>query len=197
MKSATGAGVSGFTLIELLVAVLILAVVGSMAYRGLAAVQESERHVSALALRWQEIARGVERMGRDLRQAGERQGRDAAGGALPSFLGNKSGSASADAPSLAFTRLGEGGADTRRVGYRLRQGNLEILLWPTPEAAGLAPRNYTLLAGVRELAFAYLDDVGNWHDAWPVPGKAALPRAVRVRLALAEGTSLERFFDLP
>lgn len=190
----------GFTLVELLVATLVLAVLAVMAYRGLTAVQDSERHLAQVSGRWQDISRAVERFGRDVRQAVERSGLDRSG-QLPPFRGvqGRHGEAAvpADAAQLSFSVGGGEGLDTRRVGYRWRESNLELLLWPTPEAAGQAPKIYPLLGGVKAVEIAYLDERGQWRDAWPQPGSAARPRAVRLRLALEEGIGVERLFDLP
>jgi general secretion pathway protein J len=190
----------GFTLMELLVATLVLAVLSIMAYRGLTAVQESERHLARVAGRWQDISRVVDRLGRDIRQATERPGFDGRS-RLPAFLGRRDvrpeAGGGVEPAQLAFSRGGSDGQDTRRVGYRWRDGVLELLLWPLPEAAGRPPQIYTLLGGLKSFDLAYLDERGQWRDSWPQPGSPVRPRAVRVNLVFDEGVGVERLFDLP
>lgn len=187
----------GFTLIELLVATFILAILGSMAYRGLTAVQDTERHLADVGGRWQDIARVVDRLGRDIRQASERPGRDSEGRSLPPFWGRMDNGEQADLAPLSFSRLGGDGQDTRCIAYRRRDDTLELLAWPSPEAAGQPPRSYRLLDGVKEFRLAYLDPAGTWQAFWPLSGSTVRPRAVKINLVLAEGVSIERIIDLP
>ena len=185
----------GFTLIELLVAVALFALIGVLGYRGLDSVQRSASHVSREAERWQEIALVVERFGRDVRQATLRAGRQANGESAPAWWGRPLiGDAPGDA-QLVFTRIGHEEREPQRLGYRWRQDQLELLTWPAPQAQA-APRSHPLLQGVQGMELAYLDQAGNWQPAWPPVGSARLPRAVRLRLKLAEG-EVERVFDLP
>jgi hypothetical protein len=74
------------------------------------------------------------------------------------------------------------------VGYRLREGTVESLLWsPVPTA-------HAVLGGVAELRFTALRDDGTWSNVWPP--SPALPRAVAVELVLARGERLTRLYPL-
>lgn len=193
-----------FTLIEVLVAMTLVALLGVLGYRGLESTRRTADHLTANARRWQEIALATERFGRDVGQAIDRPGRRSDGTPSPAWWGRQRPDGQADAAQLSLTRLGGSGSDTHRVGYRWSKppqaaaGTLELLLWTAPESTA-PPRHYPLLDGVRELQLAYLNHAGQWFAEWD--GRSAsqgvLPRAVRLRLQLAEGGWIERRFDLP
>jgi general secretion pathway protein J len=208
----------GFTLLELLVAIAILAVVGALGYRGLNSVLEAEARLQSESRRWSDIALLFSQLSEDLTMAVGRTARDAAGltgpalaltgGAAPAVdAGSAMASggttvAGADA-QLVVTRLGigEGAAGQsapRRVGYRLRDGALEYLVWPDLDAApGTAPAAYELLGGVADLKWQALDLDGRWGSVWPASGSAdTLPRAVSVRVTLADGSEITRILPL-
>ncbi len=94
---------------------------------------------------------------------------------------------------MRFSRAGpefavEPGSAGQRIGYRLRDGAVEVLYWPRldqPSAA--APKAYALATGIGAFRVAYLDARGGWRERWPAPGESAVPRAVRVSLTLASG----------
>lgn len=186
---------AGFTLVELLVAVTLFAVIGVLGYRGLEAVRQSATHVNSMAERWQDLARAVDRIGRDVRQAVRRPGRQADGSSAPAWWGRAVIDDRPGSAQLVLSRLGGIDGDTRRLGYRWRAGRLELLLWSSPESP-LPPRVYPLVEQVRGAEFAYLDAGGNWRDRWPLAADDRLPRALRLRLELEEGGRLERIFDL-
>ncbi len=192
----TVAGRRGFTLIEVLVAMALFAVLGVLGYRGLDSVRQAGEHVHGVATRWQEIARAVERIGRDVRQVVVRNARQSDGTVAPAWIGRPEINELAGSAQLVFTRLGGAESDTRRLAYRWRDGQLDLLVWTSPESP-LPPKAYPLLDKVRRADFAYLDSAGVWRDRWPLAGGDRLPRALRLRLELEEGGRLERIFDLP
>jgi prepilin-type N-terminal cleavage/methylation domain-containing protein len=67
---------SGFTLIEVLIAVVIFALMATVAYRGLTAVLESKRHVDAESDKWRKAAILFTRLERDLAVVAPRPIRD-------------------------------------------------------------------------------------------------------------------------
>ena len=185
----------GFTLIELLVAVALFALIGVLGYRGLDSVQRGASHVTQEAERWQEVALVLERFGRDVRQASLRAGRQSNGDKAPAWWGRPLiGDAASDA-QLVFTRSGHDERAPQRLGYRWRANQLELLIWPAAQSLA-APQALPLLPGVQGMELAYLDQSGHWQPSWPPSNIARLPRAVRLRLKLAEG-EIERIFDLP
>ena len=129
--------VPGFTLLELLAALAVLAVLASLSFRGLSSVLDGEAHVREEARRWSEVGLLFGQLREDISSAME-----APGLALGS---------SAEA-QLVLTRFAdEPVAPPRRVGYRLREGRVEYLLWAPGRDAGAPPAAaYPVLANVAE-----------------------------------------------
>lgn len=103
------------------------------------------------------------------------------------------------AAQLEFTRLSADGRNAVRLGYRLRESRIELLLWPVLDRAPSSrPEIFTLLEDVKSLRFRHLDAAGLWQNEWPVFGSIeSLPRAVQVELTLLDGTKLNRTFAVP
>lgn len=195
----------GFTLLELLVAMAVLAIVGALGYRGLNSVLDAEARLQAETRRWSDVSLLFSQLSEDLTMAVGRTTRDGADHTNPALLLTTGMSAAAATGSgqLEFTRLGigEGAAmrsAPRRVGYRLREGALEYLVWPDLDAApGSAPAAYELLGAVADLQWQALDADGRWTTEWPAQRPAtALPRAVSVRIVLAGGEEIARTLPL-
>lgn len=193
---ASLAGMTGFTLIEILVAMTLLAIVSLLAYRGLEAVRQQARALEQRHDRWQDIGRSLNRIGHDLQKALPRHP-DHQGQPLPPLQGD-AGSATRSAIPLALIHPGHDAHAPHRLAYQWQANRINLLYWSDTDAARI-PEPYLLLDGVTRLELAYLDASGQWHDQWPPAPTAVpvLPRAVRLRLELAEGFSLERLVDLP
>jgi len=196
---------AGLTLIELMVAVALLAVISSMAYRGLDSMTRSSEHSLAVGDHWQGVAQLFERIASDVAQPARRSVRALKDGdpPLPEWWGRPLNTNTANpdptAAQLEFTRKSPPGRDEVRLGYRLRAEKVELLLWPVLDRApATLPEVYVLLEGVSSLTFRYLDSAGVWQDIWPTLGsKDNFPRAVAVDITLNDGTSLHRMFALP
>ena len=188
----------GFTLVELLVALAILALLSVLGYRSIASLTDSEVRLSAETGRWRSLDALFTRLEADLRQAQPRGAR-IAGGIEPAWLGGADFDGNAD---LRFSRSGpefalEPGSAGQRLGYRLRNGAVEVLYWPYLDIApGALPTAYVLADGISRVRVDYLDSSGAWRERWPVAGGPALPRAVRVELTLAEGETVDRWLVL-
>ena len=195
----------GLTLVELMVAVALLAVITSMAYRGLDSMTRSSAHSLAIGEHWQGVALLFERIASDVAQPSHRPVRALADKdpALPEWWGRPLANTAADidpaAAQLEFTRKSPSGRDEVHLGYRLHADKVELLLWPALDrASGSLPEIYVLLEGVSTLNFRYLDSAGTWQDNWPTVGsKETLPRAIAVEITLNDGTNLHRLFALP
>jgi general secretion pathway protein J len=198
MSTVPDAKRSGFTLLEILIAIAIVALLALMGYRALSALSESESRLSAEATRWRTLDLFFARLEADLREAVPRPARsgaarEAAWLAAVDAAGNG---------ALAFSRAGpdfaiDPGSVGQRLGYRLRNGSIEVLYWPGYDR----PRNgepaaYALLSGVTQFRLSYLTGTGIWVDSWPIGGEADLPRATRVMVTLASGEEIERWLAL-
>jgi general secretion pathway protein J len=189
---------SGFTLLEVLIAIAIVALLALMGYRALAALSDSEVRLSAEAARWRTLDLFFARLEADLRQAVPRPARSGAG-REPAWLAVAD--ASGDA-TLAFSRAGpefavDPGSAGQRLGYRLRNGTVEVLYWAGYDRPrDSEPIAYALLSGVAQFRLSYLTADGRWVESWPLAGDADLPRAVRVAVTLASGEAIERWLAL-
>ena len=189
----------GFSLVELLVAMAVLAVIASVSFRGLGSVLESESRVQTETRRWNEVAAAFAHMGRDLSLAIARPVRDSTDRVRPALVIENMADEASD--QLVLTRLGNGAAsqgEMRRIGYRVREGILEYLLWPAVDAApGTAPSATPILENVAGLQLRALNQSGSWTALWPGGLQAnALPRALEAQIVLAGGERVNRVFPL-
>lgn len=192
----------GFTLIELLVSLVILALLSIAGYRGLDAVIQTRERVAAETRKWQHLTFFFARLDQDIAQAIHRSVRDSGGLSRPEWMGHPVVVGEDDA-ELTFTRAGiadQGLArqSPQRIAYRLEQGNIVLLRWAAlDQSERMRPLRYTLLAGVREFKWRYLDTHQNWLTLWPPADSTTdLPRAAEVTLILSNGDKLTRVFAL-
>jgi general secretion pathway protein J len=192
----------GFTLVELLVALAIFSVMSVVAYRGLSAVLETREHLMDDNRKWRELAVFFAQMKESVTNVVNRPVRDSGDLQSPAFLGKPDAVGENDA-QLIFTRMGLPGqqghlGDLQRFGYRLRDRNIELLVWPVLDQAPHTRPSVSLALGhVSSFVVRYLDDRGVWQEKWPAIGQNnALPRAVEVRLGLESGEQVTRVFSL-
>jgi general secretion pathway protein J len=203
-KLAARGAIRGFTLIEVLVALSIFAIMAGIAFRGLGAVIDARERVTEENRQWREIAMAFSLIERDVSVAANRPVRSRDDLTLPPFTGNAT-ELGRDVAPLQFSRMGEGVGPVRRVGYRLQGGTLQLLAWPSIDAApGDEPVAYPLVDGVQRFTTRFLDSTGNWLPRWPAAGEGptarsseALPRAVEVSITIAGRGDLTRVFALP
>ena len=188
-----------FTLIEVLVAIVILGVVALLAYRATAAMTDGEAHLTRESDRWRSLDMLFGRLESDMRQAIPRSARMGAN-AEPPWLAVPADSLGNSA--LAFTRAGpefavEPGIAGQRIGYRLRDGAIEALYWPQLDnVPGAVPVAYVLARDIDRFRIVQLTSKSGWSPQWPLPGDTNLPRAVRIEIGLADGTTIERLVAL-
>jgi general secretion pathway protein J len=190
--------VCGFTLIELLASLLILSLLALMSYRGLGAVLDARAIVVQETATWRRLAAFCVRFEQDVRLAAPRPARGASGSA-PEWVGRTA--AAPAGPRLEFSRFAsaEDLDLPRRVGYGLNERQeIELWLWPGADMpADAVPARYAMLGGVTKFDFEYLNTDLVWVGAWPAPPRdVAIPRAVRLRIALASGAEIVRVFAL-
>ena len=189
---------AGFTLIEILIALAILGLIAVLGYRAVSSLTESEARLSVESERWRGLDALFARLESDMRLAQPRNVRSGAA-TEPAWLARKDDAGNA---LLRVARAGpefslEPGSAGQRIGYRLRNGAVEVLYWPhLDQAASATPAAYALAGGISRFEIAYLDNRGGWHDRWPLLGESPLPRAARIQLTLDDGTAVERWITL-
>ena len=153
---------AGFTLVELLIALAILALVATSA--------TAQSHRSPTVKRGLprkgsigEISMLFSRASRPMLAPRCRARRAPARGWSPR---GSAASASRAMPKLRFSRAGpefsvESGSAGQRIGYRLRDGAVEVMYWPyLDQPATASPQPYALIGGVTRFRVAYLDALG-------------------------------------
>lgn len=192
----------GFTLLELLVALAIFALISAFAYRGLDLILQTRGQVTAEGRKWRELSLFFARVEQDMIFLAKRHVRDSRDLKSPALVG-ESVPAGDDDAQLVFTRMGrigQGGVsgDVYRVGYRLRDGTLQMLVWSVlDQAPRTRPAVEDLIGGLRKLEIRYLGADGEWRQRWPAPGAVdELPAAVEIALELADGRRISRLFSV-
>lgn len=205
----------GFTLVELLIALAILAIMAMMSYRTLDSVFQTRRQLGEETARLRDMALLFARLDDDFTALLDRRPRNGDGLADDALRLTALLPGAYDA-TLVFTRAGFAGsngmaATPQRVGYRLKNGALELVLWPSLDAAPrTAPQSYPALDNVREAKWRAMDRAGNWQNVWrstptgvtAVSGVAPslvpslYPAALELTVTLASGEQFARVFAL-
>lgn len=196
----------GFTLIEVLVALSIFAILSVVGYRGLSSLIQVKERLADENRKWQQLMLFYDRFEMDVRQTVNRPSRSREDVLEPAWVGHPT-FAGDDGAQLLFSRLGDPGQsgflmDTRRVGYRLHDGAIELLIWPSVDLApGARPEVFKALQGVSQLSITYITTEGNRLADWPEPNARKdearyLPAAVEVGLRLESGEVVSRVFAL-
>jgi general secretion pathway protein J len=190
---------AGFTLLELLIAIAIFALLALGTWRMLGAVLDSDEATREQERQLRELVRAMSAFERDVRQLSARPVRDAYGEARPALLGERLG----DNDSLEFTRRGwrnpTGAQRSRlqRVRWQLSGERLERRYWTVlDQAQDSQPRIQAALDGVTGLRLRYLDDSGEWRDAWPPAALEENERLDRLPRALELTLAHRRYGDL-
>ena len=188
----------GFTLVEILIALAIMAVIATLGYRALATLTDSEVRLSAEATRWRTLDAALARLESDVRRALPRAAR-VGGTSEPGWVAAVDSYGNTE---LRLSRAGsefeaDPGAAGQRIGYRLREGTLEIVYWPhLDQPAAVAGKAYALVEDVREFRISFLGTGQAWWPRWPALGESAIPDGARVELTLADGSRIVRLLAL-
>ncbi|NOT65100.1 MAG: type II secretion system minor pseudopilin GspJ [Methylotenera sp.] len=177
----------GFTLIEVLVALVIFAVLSALSYRSLSVLLQTRERVEAETTRWREVMIFFNRLDSDFKRHVNRSVK-LQKQTQPVWLAKPELENENDA-QLIFSALGnpeQNGwlMDTRRMAYRLKAGNVEMLIWPVLDSDAISkPASYPVLTGVKTFTLRYmLNKSHTWVNAWPVVdvNASVFPKAVEV-----------------
>ena len=194
--------IKGFTLVELLVAVAIFGILSAMAYRALTVVLESRGRIEQENRKWREVALLLLRMEQDIAAVAPRPVRSAGNLLTPAFVGQVSAPAAEGAVMLTRTALADapGGVEPpRRVGYRLREGTVELLTWgDLDQGPRSEPRIIVALRDVKALDLRYVDQRGSGtrigHRRRVKQPRRGSPSGVEASITLASGERVVRLF---
>ncbi len=199
----------GFTLIELMVAILILAIMATMAYGAIQNSVNNRDVIQANEKRLLEVQTAMRVMSQDFVQLVPRPVRQPVGdGWLPAIQGEAGGT-----PLVAFTRGGWANPagiqrpGLQRVAYVLENGTLRREHWPVLDATLSSETiKRQLVTQVRSFRIRYMDVGRQWRESWPVQGVAfpgalpgedlSRPIAVEVTLELEEWGTIMRVFEV-
>jgi general secretion pathway protein J len=153
---------------------------------------------------WRELALGFAQIEDDLTSARDREVRNVFGNPLPAFVGQPVDPRALAEPSIALTRGGvfvladSQRPDLQRVGYQLKDGQLQRLAWPDLDQANQTqPQAATLIEQVEEMRVRFYATGGGWVNVWPQvggqPGGASdLPAAVEITLTITGRGQFQR-----
>lgn len=160
----------GFTLLEILVATVILAVMGVIAYRGIAearvAVVNAEGHLDRL----RDVQRAVQLVVADFRTATQRKVREPIGdGFRATLLRDPNGIALVELSRAGWSNgAGLPRGTAQRIVYRLEDGKLLREHWNVMDPTLATPLvKRELLEGVERVEVRYLTKGREWIAEWP------------------------------
>jgi general secretion pathway protein J len=195
----------GFTLLEILVAMVILSIMGLMAYRAVSEARVSVANADSHLDRLREVQRGVQLMVADFRTLTRRPVRESIGDGYRATLRRDSNSielvelSHAGWPNGAGTPRGT----AQRVVYRLEEGKLVREHWPVMDATlSTPPVKRVLFAGVENVQIRYLTQGREWIEQWPPFGNTAdlgfftRPIAVEITITLADYGAIRRVVEV-
>jgi general secretion pathway protein J len=195
----------GFTLLEILVAMVILAVMGLMAFRGVTeariAVGNAEGHLERLRA----VQRSAQILVSDFRNLTRRPVREPIGDAQRATLLR-------DPTAVTLVELSHAGwpngagtprGTVQRVVYRLEDGKLIREHWTVMDATlSTPPVRRELLDRVERMELRYLTTGREWVTEWPPFNNTAdlgfymRPLAVEITLVLADYGEIRRLVEV-
>ena len=193
-----------FTLIELLVAMGIFAVLAVVSYRTLDSLFKTREHLNVQSSRLRDVALLFARLENDFSAVIARRVRNSDNQKEDALRLSPLPPAANDA-SLVFTRAGFGGttgaaSGPQRIGYRLTDGTLQLLMWPSLDMAPrVLPQVYAALTDVRDARWRAMDRAGNYVAEWRSTGAQDVtyfPSALELSITLASGEQYTRLFTL-
>jgi len=196
----------GFTLIEVVIALAIFSLISIAAYRGVDSLLRAKESVQAENRKWQEIMLFFDRFELDIKQHINRPVRNGLNQIEPAWFAT-SVPIGSQKTQLNFTRSGDKVQsgflmDSRRISYRLSNGNIELLFWPALDiTADSRPEIFIVLKNVRRFNLKYLTSQGAWLEFWPEPNsqdknRPYHPKALQLELTMGSGEEIKRLFAL-
>ena len=199
----------GFTLIEIVIAVMITAILFTMAYGAIQQAVGNRERLQQNSARLRAVQYTVRSLVQDFSQLAPRPVREPVGdGYQPALV-----SGGADLTQVSLTRggwmnpLGAERSTLQRVRYRLEDGNLVREHWLVLDATlDPEPVKRVLLGRVRSFKLRYYSDGRNWQESWPPASLGATrsereqrwrPIAVEVTLELEDWGTIMRLIEVP
>ena len=195
----------GFTLLEILVATVILAVMGVIAYRGIAearvAVGNAEGHLDRL----RHVQRAVQLVTADFRNVTRRSVREPIGdGYRAALMRDPSGVALVELSRAGWSNgAGLPRGTVQRVVYRLEEGKLFREHWNVVDPTLATPLvKRELLDGVERVEIRYFTAGREWIAEWPQVGGTGesdfyeRPLAVEITIVLDDYGEIRRVVEV-
>jgi general secretion pathway protein J len=199
----------GFTLIEIVIAVMITAILFTMAYGAIQQAIGNRERLQQNSARLRAVQFTMRSLVQDFSQLAPRPVREPLGdGYQPALV-----SGGTDLTQVSLTRggwmnpLGGERSTLQRVRYRLEDGKLLREHWMVLDATlEPAPVKRELLGGVRSFKFRFYSDGRNWQESWPPASLGASrsereqrwrPIAVEVTLELEDWGIITRIIEVP
>ena len=189
----------GFTLLEILIALFIFTILSMMLVKSLHSVIDLSSRTDQHATRLRQMQMALLILSRDIEQIVDR----------PIFIasGAKEASLVGTSREFTFTHMGFANpmgmsvqSNLQRTRFFWDNNSLWQMSW---EALDQAPssKSHTrrLLEGVTTLRFQYLDQLGRFHDDWPLLDQTnqILPQAIRISFTLASWGKMSQFYVIP
>ncbi len=199
----------GFTLIEIVIAVMITAILFTMAYGAIQQAIGNRERLQQNSARLRAVQFAVRSLVQDFSQLAPRPVREPLGeGYQPALV-----TSGTDNTQVSLTRGGwmnPQGAERstlQRVRYRLDDGKLLREHWLVLDATlDPEPIKRELLTGVKSFKLRFYSDGRNWQESWPPPSLGATriereqrwrPIAVEVTLELVDWGVIRRIIEVP
>lgn len=188
----------GFTLVEILVALFIFTILSMMLVGALRSVINTQSHTETSAEQLSQLQMTLLITSRDIEQAVDRPITNAQGHQEEAFTGSSHG--------FRLTHMGYANAAVtqkhsilQRTGYDWHANGFWRKTWSAvDQVPGTTAHERLLMPAVTEARFEYLDEAGHFQTDWPSRSqKAALPRAVKLTLTIANGGIVTQVVTIP
>jgi general secretion pathway protein J len=195
----------GFTLLEILVSMVILAVMGLMAYRAVSEARVSVDNAEGHLGRLREVQRAVQVITTDFRNLTRRPVRESIGdGTRATLLRDPNASSLVELSHAGWPNgAGTPRGTAQRVVYRLEESKLLREHWTVMDPTLASPPvRRELLDRVESVEIRYMNSGREWVTEWPPlnttgdRGFYARPLAVEVTLLLSDYGEIRRLVEV-